>query len=357
MSAIRPMLARDPAEHHRVATQLELFFDLVSVIAIAAVTETLHHGISAGHGPEMLVNFVAFFVAIWWAWMNYTWFASAFDNGDASFFFLTLVIMAGALLFAGGVESITESFDFGFAIIGWIVMRIGMIALWLRAALANPDHRRTALRYAAGIAVAQILWTALYLCATPGSGVFLAGFALVMAVELSVPVFAERATVTPWHRHHIIERYGLLNIIVLGEVLTSIALIFGKLYEGHSDPALVITAISGLLTVFCLWWIYFLEREHLASTALHRAILWGYGHVLVFASGALVAAGLGAVMDVLTHHSEARLAAANGWVAGPVAGYLFGLWFIRDRFLPGALLRRHGLLLGALVMAGLAVAG
>ena len=354
-TGLRPLLARDPKEKHRASTQLELLFDLVSVIAIAAVTETLHHGISQGHGIAMLMNFIAIFAAIWWAWMNFTWFASAFDNGDALYAALTMVIIGGAVVFAGGVASITSSMDFSYAIAGWIVMRLGMIALWLRAAHSNPAYRDTALRYAAGIAIAQVLWTVLYFTTPPGSGTFLALFGAIFLVELLVPVVAERARETPWHRHHVIERYGLLTIIVFGEVLVSISLMFGKLYEGHLDLPLVMAAVSGLAIVFSLWWIYFLEGEHLGTTDFRRAITWGYGHVIVFASGALVAAGLGAVMDALTHHSQIDGAIAARWVGVPVAGFLFGLWLIRDRFLAGAM--RHLLLAAAIVVACLAIFG
>lgn len=356
-TGIRPLIARDPREGHRAATQLELFFDLVTVVAIASVTVTLHHAISEGHGPEMLLNFIALFAVIWWAWMNFTWFASAFDNGDALFILLTMVVMSGAAVFAGGVESITTSLDFSYALVGWIIMRIGMIALWLRAARSNPDYRRSAVRYAIGIAVAQALWIALYFAMPPNHAAFLAVFAAIFVVELAVPVWAERARETPWHRHHLIERYGLLNIIVLGEVVVSISLMFGHLYEGQAEAPLIFAAVSGLVIVFALWWLYFLESEdHLETSEFRRAIVWGYGHVIVFAAGALVAAGLGAVMDVVTHHSEIDASTASGWVAGPVALYLFGLWFIRDRFREG-LLRQHLLLAGTAVVAALAFAG
>jgi len=356
-TGLRPLIARDPHEGHRAATQLELLFDLISVVAIASVTMTLHHAISEGHGSAMFLNFIALFVVIWWAWMNFTWFASAFDNGDALYILLTMVVMSGAAVFAGGVAAITTSLDFSFALIGWILMRLGMIALWLRAALSNPGYRRPALRYALGIAVAQALWIALYFALPPDHSAFLAIYTVIFAVELAVPVWAERARATPWHRHHIVERYGLLNIIVLGEVMVSISLMFGQLYEGHAELRMIVAALSGLVIVFALWWLYFIEDEdHLQTTALPRALVWGYGHIVVFAAGALVAAGLGAVMDVITHHSRIDAATASAWVAGPVALYLLGLWFIRDRFREGRF-RQHLLLAGAGAGGALAMLG
>jgi len=355
MLTLRPMRARDPEEHHRTATQLELFFDLVAVIAIAAVTEAFHHSLSEGHGPEMLGNFAFLFVAIWWAWMNHSWFASAFDNDDGLYRLLTMVIMAGFLVFAAGAGEIFRTIDFKYGVGGWIIMRIGMMALWLRASRHEPGLKRTAMRYFWGIAIAQTAWTVLYFTQPPGSASFLMGSVVIFAIEFSVPVVAEAANVTPWHRHHIMERYGLLNIIVLGEVLVSLSLSLGHLYEGAFDASFIITAISGLGIVFALWWAYFVEQEHLASRDFGRAFIWGYGHVFVFASGALLAAGMGAYTDVLTHHAHIGARAALVFVNLPVAAYFLTLWAIRDRF---QALGWHGYVLpcaaGALVAAEIA---
>ena len=106
MSVLRQMVARDPGEPHRAATQLELFFDLVSVIALASATAAFHHAISYGHGPDLLLNFCFMIAAIWWPWVNHTWFASAFDNDDAVYRIFTIGIMSGYLLFAAGATHI-----------------------------------------------------------------------------------------------------------------------------------------------------------------------------------------------------------------------------------------------------------
>jgi len=63
---------RDTKEAHRASTPLELLFDLVSVIAIAAAAAGLHHAIAENHLFEGLLKFTGSFFAIWWAWMNYT---------------------------------------------------------------------------------------------------------------------------------------------------------------------------------------------------------------------------------------------------------------------------------------------
>ena len=133
------MPPRDPHEPVRAATPLELLFDLVSVIAIAAAAAGLHHAISENHALDGIIRFGLAFFAIWWAWMNYTWFASAYDNNDAPFRLLTMVIMAGALAMAAGIGQFFKSLDLTLVVGGYVVMRLAMVALWLRTALMIPS--------------------------------------------------------------------------------------------------------------------------------------------------------------------------------------------------------------------------
>lgn len=337
--ALRPMRPRDPAEHHRVATTLELFFDLVTVLAIAAAAAGFHHSISEGHGIEGLPRFAFLFMAIWWAWMNVTWFASAFDNDDAVYRILLMVIMGGELIFAGTATRIYETMDLGLGIIGWVIMRFGMIALWLRAAAGSPEHKTTALRYAGGIFVAQLYWVMLYFFVDPASPWFyVIGFAGYI-VELAVPVYAERARQTPFNRHHIIERYGLLMIISLGEIVLAISYGYGLLNEAENPLAVALCATSALVIVFAIWWVYFCEDEHMPKTDLTHAILWGYGHVFIFAATAALGSAIAASLDVAAQEAETIQAEVSKWLGISLALGTAALWFVRDRHhrLPGAI--------------------
>ena len=76
------MAGRDPGEAHRASTPLELFFDLTFVVAVSQAASGLHHGLVEGHAGDSLVGFPLVFFGIWWAWMNFTWFASAYDTDD-----------------------------------------------------------------------------------------------------------------------------------------------------------------------------------------------------------------------------------------------------------------------------------
>ena len=330
-AAIRPMPPRNPHEAHRAATPLELLFDLVTVIAIAAAAASLHHAIAAGHAAEGVPHYLMTFFAIWWAWMNFTWFASAYDNDDAPYRLLTMVMMGGALLIAAGIKPFFERFDIGLVVGGYVVMRLGLVPLWLRAARHDPDRRRTTLRYAGGIALAQAYWIGLFLLFTPDTMAFPLLVLLGFAIELAVPAFAERTAQTPWHRHHIIERYGLLTIIVLGEILLASALALEAAGTEHFDIRLVHVALSALVITFAMWWLYFSCEDHLQSDELHHALQWGYGHVILFASGAAVGAGFAVLVDVVTGHASITLAAGDMAVSLPLASYMLGLWFVHDR--------------------------
>ena len=325
------MLPRDTKEAHRAATPLELFFDLVFVIAIAAAAAGLHHSVAEAHFVDGIIKYVAIFFAIWWAWMNYTWFASAYDNDDSLFRILTLVIIAGALTLAAGVSHFFTSSNLTLVVVGFVIMRIAMVGFWLRAYKHDVTRKQTALWYAVGIALVQVYWVALLLLQPLTPAMFYMGFALGAFLELSVPFFAERKAQTPWHRHHIIERYGLLNIIVLGETLLAGSIALNSAAE-HFDLALIHSAISALVIVFALWWLYFSREEHLNAQDLSMALTWGYGHLVIYIAGAAVGAGFAVLVDIITGHAAVNLLVGDYAVAIPVAFYFMGLWFVRDRF-------------------------
>nr|WP_300310450.1 low temperature requirement protein A [Halomonas sp.] len=255
LNLIRPTHPRDPHEPHRAATPLELLFDLVSVIAIASAVAGLHHSIADDHVMQGVVTFSLVFFPIWWAWMNFTWYASAYDNDDVLFRLMTMVIMSGALIMAAGITRFFHELDLSLIVIGFVVMRVGIVVLWLRAALHDRQRRQTALTYAVGISLVQCYWVWLGLNAPQGLGLYVSLFVLGAAMELCVPVIAERHLATTWHRHHLIERYGLLNIIVLGETLLAGSLALAEVIGDGTHWGLAYTAFCSLVIVFAMWWL------------------------------------------------------------------------------------------------------
>jgi low temperature requirement protein LtrA len=346
----RPMVARPPGERHRSATALELFFDLCFVVAVAQAGSGLHHLVAAGHVGDGVLGYATVFFAIWWAWMNFTWFASAYDTDDIAYRLTTLVQIAGALILAAGVPDAMDGANFAVVTAGYVVMRLAMVTQWLRAAAGDPPHRRSSMRFAAGIAAVQVGWVLRLLL--PGK-LAMAGLAVLVAAELAVPIWAERAAPTTWHPRHIAERYSLFTLIVLGEsVLAATLAIQTALDADAAFVDLATTAAGGLLTVFGMWWLYFAKEAHELLTSLRAGIVWGYGHYLVFASAAAVGAGLAVNVDAVTHHAEIGPGPAAGAFTVPVALFLLAVWALQVR--PHHLGRWHGAVVPAAAVLVLA---
>jgi low temperature requirement protein LtrA len=276
----RRMTGRDPEEPSRTSTPLELLFDLCYVVAVAAAATELHHAVGEAHAGAGVLAYAMAFFAIWWGWVNFTWFASAYDTDDVAYRMLTLLQMAGVLVFALGIPAGMARFDFTMMVAGYVVMRVAMVAQWLRAARQHPAGRPAALRYAIGVAGVQIGWLA-WLAVPRPAGIAL--FALLTLVELAVPAWAEfRGTQTGWHPEHIAERYGLFTIIVLGEAILGLVESIGSaLRRGDPSASVVLLGIGALVIVFGVWWAYFkapaaeaLRADHAPRSAGPTRTTW-----------------------------------------------------------------------------------
>ncbi|MEU8570782.1 low temperature requirement protein A [Streptomyces pathocidini] len=327
---LRRMTARDRDEEHRAATPLELFFDLVFVVAIAQAGVALVHALAEGHIGHGVSGYAMVFFAIWWAWMNFSWFASAYDTDDVLYRVTTLVQMAGVLILAAGVSRAFDHSEFGVVWFGYVVMRVALISQWLRAGLsAHGEERRTALRYAFGVGVCQVGWLGLLLLPDGAKPWLFLGMAIL---ELMVPMWAERVRETTWHPHHIAERYGLFLIIVLGEtILAATAGVRVALDENEALGDLLPIAGGGLLIIFSAWWIYFVVPVHEHLTSNRTAFLWGYGHYLVFGSAAATGAGIEVAIEESIGKAHISTTTAAACVTVPAALYLVTVWLLHAR--------------------------
>nr|WP_280137723.1 low temperature requirement protein A [Ensifer sp. Root278] len=277
------MSGRDTLEHHRTATTLELLFDLTFVIAFSLAASQLAHLFAEGHFTAGLMGFGFATFAICWAWINFSWFASAYDTDDWIFRSVTMVQMVGVLILAIGLPPMFESIDKGehlnngVMVLGYVVMRVAMVFQWLRASRQNPARRQACIAYVKAISAAQLGWIVLIFFDFS----LVVTFAMVVAltaVEMVGPCIAEmRYGGTPWHAHHIAERYGLLAIIALGEGVVGTVASISAVVDGDGwnlDVALVCLAGTGL--TFGMWWIYFLlpSAEVLHHHRLKRSFVW-----------------------------------------------------------------------------------
>ena len=321
--------ARDTAEDHRVSTPLELFFDLCFVVAVGQAGRELAHALGQGQVGHGLASYAAVFFAVWWPWMNYSWFASAFDPDDIPFRLATFGQIAGSLVIAAGVPRAFEHRDFVVEVVGYVVLRLAFASQWIRVYRDNPRLRTTAARWGGGVLCVQVLWVLLVL--VHGTA-FQVGFAVLVAVEVLVPYWAGRAGRLPFHPHHIAERYGLFTLIVLGETVAAATIAVQEATTEHEDLSeLLALALGALLIVFAAWWVYFAHEVGELLAVRLEPFLWGYGHYLVFGAAAAIGAGVEVAAAWTTggEHVSARFAA--GAVTVPAALFLVMTWALQAR--------------------------
>ncbi len=329
------MRPRDPAEPHRAPTSLELLFDLVFVVAVSRAAVELHHELAEGHVANALLAYPAVFFGIWWAWMGFTWFASAFDTDDWVYRILTFVQMGGVLVFAAGIHPFVVDRALTLTVVGYVIMRLALVSQWLRAS-RDPVHRAVARSYAYAIVLVQVGWL---LALLVPKGVLLPVFAVLVVAELAVPALVERRGAhTPWHPGHVAERFGLFTIIVLGETILATANVLVEAIDvGEHLPQLLTVSAASLVLVASLWWVYFDRPQHDLVTSLNASLRWGYGHYLIFAGLGAVSAGVELAVDEITGDTGLGDVAGGLGLTVPVALFLLAVWVIilRPRRDPG----------------------
>lgn len=362
----RRMAGRDPHEANRVSTPLELLFDLTFATSFSLAAGQFAHLLAAGHYGAALGGFGFASFAICWAWINFTWFSSAFDTDDWLFRVTTMIQMTGVLILAIGLRPMFASIEHGghldnsVMVLGYVVMRVAMVFQWLRAARQAPAHRRACLTYAKAISIAQIGWIALILLDLPLLPAF-AFTALFVAVEMAGPVLAERQDGgTPWHAHHMAERYSLFAIIALGEGVVGTVAALSAVIEAQgwaADVALACLAGTGL--TFGMWWVYsMLPSGPILHRHRDRSFVWGYGQMAIIAAIVATGAGLHVAAYFIEHEAKIGPLATVLTVAVPLAVFLGGIYvlyaYLVRRFDPFHI----GLLLAtaAVLAAGIAAA-
>ena len=333
---IRPMTGRDPHEEHRVATPLELLFDLTFVVAFGIAANEFAHLMFENHVGAGLLGFSFATFAVCWAWINFAWFASAYDTDDWIYRVMTMLQMVGVVILALGLPQMFASIehgghvDNGVMVAGYVVMRISLVGQWLRAAKQDPGRRSACLTYATAVTVAQIGWaTTIFLhTSVPMTFVFVV---VLIGIELLGPVLAEkRMGGTPWHAHHITERYSLLTIIALGEgvvgTVASVSAAVGT--QGWSYDAIFV-AVAGIGLTFGMWWTYFVvPQADLLHAHPERSFFFGYFHILPF--GAIVATGAGLHVAAFYIEGHSKLGSVETVlaVALPVGGYVVSVYVL-----------------------------
>ncbi len=286
----------------RHATWLELFLDLVFVVAIAELGTSFAHDVSA----RGFLIYLGLFVPVVWAWAGFTFYATRFDTDDLVYRVHTFAGMFGVAALATTIPAVFEGHPNGFALV-YAVIRVVIVLLYARAWHHVPVARRLAGWFIAMFSAAIVLW--LVSLAVPAPWKYVV-WAAALAFELGAPPRAWRMMAqAPIHPAHIPERFGLLTIIVLGEAV--IAVVIGTV-DVSWTPLSAVAAFAGFLVAASIWWIYF---EYLDMTVVGRSVLAGmtfvYAHFPVAAG--IAAMGVGVRLAVISA-GPGNQYSDSGWV-------------------------------------------
>jgi low temperature requirement protein LtrA len=337
----RRLAGRDPGEEHRTATPLELLFDLTFVVAFGIAADELARYVAEGQVWSGIAGFAFAIFAVAWAWISYSWFASAYDTDDWVFRLATLVQMVGVIVLALGLEqafaSIVEgdTLDNGVMVAGYVVMRVPMVFLWAQVARDDPERRGVAAVYVWTISVAQVFWIVLAIVDLPIETTVPIALVLI-GIETSGPLIAARRHGgTPWHARHIAERYGLLVIITLGEGIIGTVASINAVVHGASGWTVTaaVVATAGIGLIFGAWWTYFvMPWADVLELHRERSFVWGYGHIVLFAALAAIGAGLHVAAYYLEHETTLSETGTVLSTVVPVAIYVLVLYALYASF-------------------------
>jgi low temperature requirement protein LtrA len=346
--------------HHRLGTTrregervtpLELFFDLVFVLAITQCTALMSHDQSwSGLAQGLLILGV-----LWWAWVGYAWLTSVIDPEAGAVRGVIFVAMAALLIVSLCVQEAFDNLALTFALaIG--VFRAAHIALFMLAGADDEDLRRSVI----GLGVSTAIAVGILVLASLFDG-FAQGalWTLAIFLDMAGPYFfgSEGWKLVPGH---FAERHGLILIIALGESIVAIGL--GA--SGALNLGIGSAAVLGVFLAAALWWTYFDVVALISARRLSEAEpgrvqndlardSYSYIHLLLVAGIVLMALGM---KVTIAHHSEHLHDVPAFALLGGLAIYLLGLVGFRLRHVRTLNRHRLGLAIVLLLLIPVATA-
>jgi len=348
--ARQPRLTAPLREGERVSP-LELFFDLVFVLAITQCTALMvHHPTWDGLAQGLLVLAV-----LWWTWVAWSWLTSVVDPEDDKVRMVIFVAMAAVLVLALCVPRAFGSLGLLFALAYGVVRYAQIVLFWL-ASRDDPALRHSVNGLAVGTTVGVGLLATASFFDGPVQGAI---WALALALDVGAPYFAIDASGWKLAPGHFAERHGLILIVALGESIVAI----GIAAELSLDAGIVAAAGLGIGLVSALWWIYFDVVALVAEKRLSEAQVgrvqnemardsYSYLHYPMVAGIVLTAMGL---EQTLAHVGDPLKTVPAFALLGGVAAYLLGHVAFRYRHIHTINRRRLGLAVLMLALLPLAI--
>lgn len=304
-------------EEERSVTFLELFYDLVYVVLIAQLSHSLAEHIN----PAGVGGFLFLFLLVWIAWINGSLYHDLHGNNDIRtrvFTFLQMFTVAAMAVF---VHNAWGAGSVGFAL-SFAAYQLVLTWLWWRTGVYDPNHRPLSQPYSLAFLVSTLLFVVSVFVPAPWR-FYLWGAAL--ALSLLIPMYnLTQGRNNPDVQAQLdiafsispsaVERFGLLTIIVLGEVLVGV--VNGVAGHHHPNWPVGVTAVLGMLIGIGLWWVYFdFISQHMPIDTRSKTAGWMYLHIPMTAG--IVATGA-AVLNIVEHAGEPLTSEVRWLLVGAV---------------------------------------
>jgi low temperature requirement protein LtrA len=299
---LRSLEDEDGGERH--ATWLELFFDLVFVVAIAQLAD----GLSDEPTLRGFLIFAGLFVAVWWAWVGYTFYADRFDTDDPPHRVLMLAGMFSVAVLASVIPEAfygdTVSFALAYAAVRGVVVLLNARAWW------HVPPARPLLNLYIPVFTGTVVLFLVSAAVEPPLRYWL--WAIALAIDLATPLVSRaRVEQAPIHASHIPERVGLFMIIVFGESVLAVVVGTTSVSWGLESG---LAAVLAFVVAAALWWIYF---DYVDSSVVGRTIragqIWLYAHLPLVTGLAALGAGVKLAIQAT---EESGLTREVSWIVG-----------------------------------------
>jgi low temperature requirement protein LtrA len=289
------------------------------VIAIAALTAML----VKDHTPSGLLLYVFLLFSVFWVWNQLTWYSILFDNNDVFYRIMYLGAILSVLVLAASFSKISTGNTAPF-VGSYVLLQCFLAAGWFRTLVISRKFRIFAIHYLIGPVIGGGLWLASLKFSAPLQYLF---WVAAMATHIAAPYIAFRFKTfdIPLHMSHVMERYCLLTIIVLGETLIAVSQGIG--FDPGSERFLI--ALFAYITVACIWWSYFSwDFENIQQFgSMANLFVFGYGHFVVYLAIASFGAGGEIAVHSLAHGGHLTLLSKMLIAVSPSA-YLISLSLI-----------------------------
>jgi low temperature requirement protein LtrA len=269
-------------------TWLELFYDLLFVAAVSKASHVLLH-VETGTIPlEYLSKFILIFVPIWWAWVGQSVFVNRFGQDIFSHRIFLILQLFFVLIMTASLSVNFDQYYVSF-LVGYVGLR-AMTAIQYLTVHKNEeaDRKSTAWylgsRFWIGLVISSL---SLFFDSWVRYAVLYAG----ITVDILLPLIGRKYLVkSPINTHHLLERFSLFTLILLGESVVSILAV---LQSSHWTWQSILFALLTFLLIIAMWWQYFDNVEKKVDKSIETAgqtII--YGHLFIYISLSMIAASI-----------------------------------------------------------------